>query len=312
MITLRMQPDVAPTTWEEFCVTTEPYSVAIDGFIKAGPRFQNLIEGGPRSNLNHHEEVDRFSTRATCAQALLEIRTGFFEAFRLDGQPHCIVYANDCDQDVCTTWFLLKHGWMAENVINPRLNKLVHMEDMLDTTGGAYPFPKDMPILQELAWIFHPYTSFRLNGGLAGRNAQEFLNVIDSVEHRIMKYLHGEGYRLTLDTRYESLGGGNGWAMVKEYGAQARTGMLSAGIKAFVSVREGENGSNHFTIGRMSNKIDFDVETHLANCTAAENDPDRIWGGGNTIGGSNRNFGSRLTPKQVEEIINNHIQAAKG
>ncbi len=310
MIELIMQPNMQPLTWKQFCKTTKPFSVAVDGYVKEGPIFQTAKQGGPRSNLNHHEGVDRFSTRATCAQALLDIRTGFFESFRKDGQPHCSVYANDCDQDVCTTWFLLKHGWMAENVINPKLNKLVYMEDMLDTTGGAYPFPKDMPVLQELAWIFNPYTEFRLSGGLdTKRTSQAFMEVVDNVEYRILEYLHGKGKLMPLDTRYEVIGGGPGWSMVKEIGAQARTGMLADGIKAFVSVREMENGMNGYTIARMSNKIPFDVEGHVANFNKAESDPGLSWGGGNTIGGSNRKFGSGLIPMQLQEILNEKIKA---
>jgi hypothetical protein len=310
MITMMMQPDVAPMTWEDFCDSKERFSVAIDGFVNTGPRYQDPKHGGPRSNFNHHEEVDRFSTRATCAQALIDIRTGFFDAFRKDGQPHCTVYANDCDQDVCTTWFLLKYGWMVQNVINPRLNKLVHMEDMLDTTGGAYPFPKDMPILQELAWIFQPYTAFRMGGGLNTRDPQLFMDVVESVEHRIMKYIHNEGGSIPLDTRYEIIGGGTGWTMVREIGAQARTGMLADGIKAFVSIRERADDRINVTIGRMSNKTPFNVEQHLQDCSAAEPNQLAKWGGGNTIGGSDRSLGTEQTIAELQQLIEQRISVA--
>ena len=57
------------------------------------------------------------------------------------------VYANDCDEDVCMSWFLLKNHALTQQALNPALNRLVHMVDMLDTTAGAFPFPEDMPSL---------------------------------------------------------------------------------------------------------------------------------------------------------------------
>lgn len=307
MITLEMLPTIEPMTWEKFCEQTPPYSIAIDGYVNVGPRFQDASQGGPRMNLNHHEEVDRFATRATCAQALLDVRVGLFDAFRLDDEPHCIVYTNDCDQDVCTTWFILKYGWLAEHVINPNLNKLVYMQDMLDTTGGAYPFPKDMPILRELAWIYEPYTNFRMNGGLSKRNDRQFMDIVKDVELRILQYLHGKSESISLKTKYNVLGGGHRWSLVREIGAQARTGMLADGIKAFVSVRERPDGKYDYTVARMSHLINFPVPDILARLTEAEGLEFGRWGGGNTIGGSSRNHGSRLTPSEIQTIINDYL-----
>ena len=300
-----MEPKTPPMDWETFCSYSMPYSMAIDGFVKTGPRFQGREEGGPRANFNHHEEVDRIATRATCSQVLMSVRLGLFEAFRTpDGEAYGTVYANDCDQDVCATYFILKHSWMTENAINPRLNKLVHMEDMLDTTAGAYPFPKDMPILQELAWVFQPYTSFRLRGGLASRDSSQFMDVVTNVEHRILQYLHQSGGTIPLDLRYTIVGSSPGWSLVEEIGAQARTGMLADRIRAFVSVQSRNDGNYSYSVGRMSHLIPFNVPLILSKLTEAENNPNEKWGGGNTIGGSPRSTGSRLKPYEVAKIVN--------
>lgn len=63
---------------------------------------------------------------------------------------------------------------MAIGTMNPLLNKLVFMEDMLDTTAGAYPFPKEMETLHQLMWVFSPYHRFRVNGGLDNRDPLSF------------------------------------------------------------------------------------------------------------------------------------------
>lgn len=302
-ITLEMRPQDAPLSWDEFVTTTPPFSIALDGYVADGPRFD---ASGPRACFNHHENVARLETRATCAQVLMALRQGLFHCFR-SGDPRAVVYVNDCDEDVCTAWFVLKHGYMTEHVINPLLNRLVHMEDMLDATAGAYPFPADMPTLKEIAWVFDPYRRARVSGALDRKDAQTYLGVVTDVEHRIMQHITGHGGWIDLDTRYERVGGNSEWAMVREHGGQARTGMFSDGIRAYIAVRDRHDGRFTYTVGRMSLFIHrFNVPKILAALNEAEgtaDSPDR-WGGGDTIGGSPRVAGSALQPSEVERIVN--------
>jgi hypothetical protein len=307
-IEIAMHCKVLPQTWEDFKTNTPPFSIAIDGFVKEGPRT-SITALGPWANFNHHEDVDRLATRSTCAQVLMAIRQGLFRTFRDKNGPRVIVYANDCDEDVCTAWFLLKHGHLAEQTMNPTLNRLVGMEDMLDATAGAFPYPADLPALQELAWTFEPYRRFRLSGELDKKDDAAYVGVLTDVEHRIMQHVAGKGKSIPLDTRYEKVGGGKEWAMIREIGAQARTGAFSDGIRAYVAVRDRPDGAFTYTVGRMSPFIKFDVPRILADLTNAEwmarngEQKDSRWGGGDTIGGSPRATGSVLTIKQVSEVV---------
>jgi ribonuclease HII len=52
------------------------------------------------------------------------------------------VFMNDCDEDVCMSWALIHNHVWSQGVVNPSWNRLVAMEDILDATAGAYPFPK--------------------------------------------------------------------------------------------------------------------------------------------------------------------------
>ncbi len=308
-VTLHVCPRHLPLTWEDFCATRPPFSIALDGYVGAGPRYD---DSGPRLNLNHHEEVDRLATRATCGQVLMVLRQGLAERFCDDsGGFRAEVYVNDCDEDVCLSWFLLHHGYLAEHVINPVLNRLVGMVDALDTTAGAYPYPVEMPILTELAWIFQPYRQFRAAGGLDSRSPEDYTQVIESVEHRILAHLLGNGGQLPLDTHYDSIGGGEGWRLIRELGAQARTGVFADGIRAYVAVRTRPDGRWTYTVGRMSPFIPFDVQGILAALNEAEGTTDDRWGGGNTVGGSPRLSGSKLSPREVEAIINAYLAAGQ-
>lgn len=302
---IKLSVDLTPgISWEAF-TQYEPYSIALDGYVADGPKFTE--ENGPKANFNHHENCDRLATRATCAQVLMSIRQGLFKRFRKDGVPHVTAYVNDCDEDVCTSWFLLKNQVWAGQPLNPLLNRLVMMEDALDATAGAYPFPADLPVLGELAWIFEPYRQFRLSGamyaGTLPQRTSSYRSIIEDVTNRIERHITGNGLSVPLDTRYERIGGGEGWAMVREIGAQARTGMFADGISAYVSVRERGNGRYTYVVGRMSPFIPFNCERIYTECNklvAADGD---VWGGSNTIGGSPRVAGSKITPDEMIKIV---------
>ena len=292
----------ASCSWDYFERTAPKYSVALDGYVHEGPAFnsEKIVV-----NFNHHEGVDRLATRATCAQVLMAIRQGMFRKFRDHDGVQAKVFVNDCDEDVCTSWFLINNHHLVEGTMNPLINRLVAMEDALDATAGAYPFPVDLPALKELAWVFEPYRQFRINGGLDKREPSAYRSIITDVENRILQHVTGRGKTVhALDTRYELIGGGNGWAMVKEIGSHARTAMFSDGIKAYVSVRERPGGRYTYTIGKLSPFIPFD----LIRLTEALNKQDDIvgddkWGGGNNIMGSPRSRGSSLKPEKLSEII---------
>lgn len=293
-----VEPTQPPLSWDAFVHSKEPYSIALDGYVYGAPQFLRT-SAGPWANFNHHEEVDRLSTRATCGQVLIAIRQGLFHTFRDNHGIRLNVFVNDCDEDVCTSWFLLKNPQIAENPVNPLLNRLVDIEDKLDCTAGAYPIHKDTAILQEMAWIYDPYRKFRVNGGLDRRNGDEFQQVIENVSLRIMAHLVGRGGSIPLDFRYEVLDRGKEWAMVRETGANARTAMVSNGIDAFISVRDRADGKWVYSIGRTSQFIDFDVPAILAR--ANEEEKAKVFGGGNTIGGCRE--GSTLSPETMVRIV---------
>jgi hypothetical protein len=304
MITLHVDPKVGGAPWKDFLDTE--YGIALDGYVYGKPWFNPKA---PSANFNHHEEVDRLSTRATCSQVLIAVRQKLLDRFRKNGEIELNVYVNDCDQDVCLSWFILKNSWMCENTINPALNRLVHIEDMMDTCAGSYPFNKDLPIIEKVSWVFEPYTKFRLSGGLDKKNASDYRSVIEDVENRIMQHITNGGGVAKLDTRYEVMQSNDRWALIKEHGKDARTVLSGDGIKAFVSVRERPDKNWTYSVGKMSPFVDFDIQGILAALNSAEGNAVDMWGGSDTIGGSPRYAGSKLSPAQVADVINNYFKA---
>jgi len=304
-IKLVIKADVTPMTWDQFCKNTEPYSLALDGFVCDGPQYDF---SGPRVNFNHHENCDRLATRSTCAQVLMAIRQGMFKLFRDPSGPKADVYVNDCDEDVCLSWFLLKNSYLVAGAMNPLINRLVTMEDALDCTAGAYPYPGDLPVLQELAWIFEPYRLFRINGGIERKINSQFQSVITDVENRILKHITGTGSSVPFDCRYDTLGGGPGWSLVKEIGAQARNGMFSDGIQSYISVRERPDNKWTYTIGKLSSFIPFNLQFLYDELNKIDSNGSDRWGGSNTVGGSPRVGGSKLSPSDLQNILNSLIK----
>lgn len=302
-IELHMRPDLAPMSGDDFVALAGPFSIAIDGFVPEGPWFRPDV---PAQCFNHHEGVERLQTRATCGQVQMAIRQDLFRAFRDQNGPRASVWANDCDEDVCLSWFLLQNHTMTAQIFNPPLNRLVDVVDKMDTTAGAYPFPEDTDVLMSLAWIFEPYRNFRLGGGLFVRSPDRFRSIVTDVGLRIMAHITGQGRRIPVDTTFSVAERFDDWVMVRETGQQARLGVFAAGHRAFVAVQERSEDRWSYTVGRSSEYINFPVLRILRALDEAEGLTGKAdhWGGGSTIGGSPRIAGSQLSPKEVAAVIN--------
>jgi len=55
------------------------------------------------------------------------------------------VYVNDCDEDVCLSWFLIKHHHWAGQVMNPLLNRLATLSWEVLVSEAANSRPMRSP-----------------------------------------------------------------------------------------------------------------------------------------------------------------------
>ncbi len=292
-------------SWEDFLRVVPRGSVALDGLVRGAPKFS---EEHLCANFNHHQDVDRLATRSTAGQVLIAIKQRLMDRFKEGGSLNLHVFVNDPDQDsALAVWLLANHERVLGTRSEPTLSKLVFAEDLLDTTAGAYPFEPDSSLMRELAWIFEPYVEARVSGRIRLMQGAEMANVIDAVGLRISRYSLGERQEVELDTRLEVVGGGKYWGLIREQGFYARTGLFAKGIHAFVSILEESDGCYHYSIGKMSPFIPFPITKIYAVLNEREGLDSAsgvCWGGGDTIGGSPRRVGSKLSPREVEEIIN--------
>jgi len=64
LIELKVRPKDSPMSWDDFVRKCGKYSIALDGYVADSPKLDPLV---PVANFNHHENVSRLETRATCA-----------------------------------------------------------------------------------------------------------------------------------------------------------------------------------------------------------------------------------------------------
>jgi hypothetical protein len=307
MIRFYLEPKVI-LSWQDFINSKPKFSIALDGYVKGPPQF--LIQG-PFANFNHHEGVARIATRSTCAQVYFYICLGLLDTFQKTGEPRANVYINDVDQDVCLSCWLLKN---SDKLIKLRIDsvlfQLIMFEDILDASAGAYPINPERPLLRKQAWIYEPYTRARADGSLYRMSETDMLKILWSVCDRIDSAVLGQSEEIDLDTMFKTIGGGDGWQFIIEKGTYARTRLFSEGVKAYVSLLERQDDSYAYTIGKMSPFIKFPIVRIYEALNKAENltTRDNRWGGSPIIGGSPRKTGSRLSPENIEKIINDCIK----
>jgi hypothetical protein len=308
---LVVRPGQEIPRWGDFVSTHPPFSIALDGYVIAPPEFTNTPDG-PYANFDHHEGVPRMATLSTAQQVLRAIRLGIVHSYTQNRDYIPTVYTNDCDQDVALAWYLLQHAPdVAAQKYKKRaapLRNLVEMAGDLDVTAGTYPYPPSVKLMKEVAWMFRPYTETRNHGGLRSMDADTYRQVIGECCGRIGMHLAGRGKEIRLDTRYETIGGGEGWSMITEVGPEGRIGAFNDGIKAYVIYKgQREDGRHDYTIGRASEFVPFDVQGIVDGLNGEENRPiGAAWGcaGSGTVGGSPRLQGSMLDPATLTTFIN--------
>ena len=310
MIRVYLEPRVV-IKWQDFINSKPRFSIALDGYVKGPPRF---LMQGPYANFNHHEGVARIATRSTCAQVYYYIRLGLLDTFQKNGEPNARVYINDVDQDVCLSCWLLKNSAKLEGLrFDNVLVQLILFEDILDASAGAYPINPENPQIRRQAWIYEPYTQARTDGSIYSMSKKEMKDILRSVCTRIDAAIDGRGGEIELDTRFEEIGGGPGWQLINEKGPYARTKLFSKKIKAYVALVENKEDTYAYTIGKMSPFVIFPLERIYGALNKAEglSSEENCWGGSAIIGGSPRKTGSRLSPENVQKVINDCIKREK-
>ena len=98
--------------------------------------------------------------------------------------------------------------------------------------------------------------------------------------------------------------------MVRETGPASRMAMYNDGIRAFAALVAEKPNGNVYSLGRRSVWVPFDLGRLYQRLNEIESNivnDNNQWGGSDTIGGSPRQTGSQLSPRELETKINDII-----
>jgi hypothetical protein len=320
-------------TWDEFILESaqrDVGSIGLDGYVYGKPQFTHVTNHKGEiigvQNFNHHEEVGRLATYATCGQVELALVNGLDVGFHdKHGRFAATLRVNDSDQDVCAAVWLFRNKHLVEHGDNPAIGRFVRVANLMDMTAGSYPFNKDLPFLETLNWINGPYNHARLSGEISSRDPKVHIRIIDEVGSRIDRYVMGAAGAEALDYRFETVDKNHNWIMIKEKGAQGKKGAIDQGNNVIITIRDQDPERLHVSFWRRSEWVKCDFpglinalniaelkklkELGLVDASLAQLDPNTGWGGGDTTFGSPRAPGTKLSLQVIGEIADEYSEA---
>lgn len=297
-------------SWENFVLASPAKSIALDGVVHGGPRFDPDTN---HLNFDHHDCVVREATMSTAMQVYFAIKGGLMESFTANGKADISVYLNDTDQDTALAFWLLVNYKKFEGTQSiPHMNRLLALTDRWDITGGAFPMNLDDQLVRQHNWVFRPYTDLRKSGELARATEQVLRDNLEAVLYRLNRFMMGQAEEAELDTRHEVLYDSPQYKIVDEIGGnEARYFLFSKGLNAFISqVAKRPDGRFVYSVGRRSQYIRFPVEKLYDDFNAAEGfNRKNGWNGSTIIGGASRENGSGLSWQALRDITDKRLRA---
>lgn len=268
------------------------YSIALDGFVP-GPKMDNDHH---RYSFDHHEGCDRFSTLASCMQAMNAINIG------LDPSSYT-VFANDVDLDVCLSIWCLQN---PDRCTDASVIKLVNAAGLLDMYCGAISVNGMSKVIE---WISDPEVNSKKNDDYSKMSNDGLHSIMEAVLHRIDLYVDGSAteeinkYSKHKHTDFKIQRNENGWVLVETADTHCYSQLYKAGFERVVLYKTQNDGSLAVSIAKKSDFVEnFPVLTILHKL----NEIEPGWGGGTTVGGAPRcSDGSRskLSLDKIIEVI---------
>lgn len=294
--------------WEEFKHQTPTCSIALDGYVFGAPTYDS---NWLNINFNHHEWVDRLSTRCTASQVFIAIKQWLSQSLKQNWTTHYNIYLNDPDQDTCLAVRLLKNYKIIEWIDMPfeedkRLRILLSVEDMLDVTWWCYRVDPDSSIMKKIAWIFKPYTDARSSWIVNSLDQESTMKIIDKVCDRIDLYIQWNAKEIELDTRYNIEWNFTWWTVFQEIWTYSKLKLINEWKEFLISFIKNQDGSYRYTLLKKSPFIPISLGSLydlLNNFESKDKNSFDCWGWSNIVWWSPRVSWSRISPKQMIEIV---------
>lgn len=296
-------------TWNGFVTQTPVNSIALDGVVLGGPRFDEKTR---HINFDHHDGVVREATMSTAKQVLYAIKGGLMLTF---GSDKVHVFINDTDQDTSLAVWLLNNYKLFDGVqSHPQVNRIIELTDRWDITGGGFPTNLNESVIRQHKWIFEPYADLRKSGMLARADQNVLTDNLVAVMARLTDLLMGQAQERELDTRHIILYDSPRFKIIDEIGGNdARYYLFSRGLNAFISiVARRPDGNLVCSLGRRSRFISYPVNKLYVRFNNYEFpgqviDQQNCWGGSDIVGGSPRQTGTKSNWETLRDLTNQEL-----
>ncbi len=286
--------------------------VLLDGAGQFGPVIDNARLF---YNLDHHEDVLRTFTLATCQQALIVVMKGL----ELD-RGDWTIYANEPDLDtVFALWVLLNHRRVRQLDREQRdaILPLILLEGAIDANGfdleAHCGLPQErVPVEKARLDSLHAIElELKSSGAWATADLAEYtrgmLLEIDKLVYRPGDF---DGYTSVEEVYGHVDIGTDRVAVVCRDGSGIYE--VERRLKNAWGDRLGmialERSQGQFTLRRTASMSDIDLEAaygklNLLDPRVDGRPPEKRWGGSDEIGGSPRPTGTALTPREIAKIL---------
>ena len=290
-------------SWEEFERESPPYSIALEALDDVpGQR-------GSRVSFDHHTGVIRQITMSAAMQAYIAVRQSRLMERWMRKHSPIDVYVWNADQDVCLAAFVLEyHDLLLGAQGAPLLRWIVQYNNKIDICGGLYPVRLEDLVANHFTWVFEPFRQQRMMGKVAGDEVI-VVQTIRLVCDRLLALLKGEAGTTPISTMPDILyASPHDFVIADEKGDPAsRLVLATQGHTNLISL-VCRRGSGRFTYTVIRGALfdvecDFNVPKLIAAFQAAEDQPlTPIWGGSDTVAGSDSALGSSLEWQQLRDI----------
>jgi hypothetical protein len=295
-------------SWDEFERESPPYSIALEALDDTPGQH------GTRVSFDHHAGVIRQVTMSAAMQAYIAVRQSRMMECWLRKRRPIDVYVWNADQDVCLAAFVLEYHHLLEGAQGaPTLRWIVQYNNKIDICGGLYPVRLEALVANHFTWVFEPFRQQRILGKIAG-DQRIVTQTIRLVCDRLLALLEGHAGIAPISVQPEILHvSDRGFVIADEKGDPAsRLVLATQGHTNLISLIC-RRPTGRYTYSVIRGALydvggTFQVPKLIAAFQAAEDQPlTPIWGGSNTVAGSDSALGSSLTWQQLRDIAESVI-----
>ncbi|MBN1792749.1 hypothetical protein JW826_03630 [Candidatus Woesearchaeota archaeon] len=223
----------------------------------------------------------------------------------VEGEPFGTIAFERADGDVIYTVHEILGAKYFECRRTPaEYGDRLYVQDRIDRTTQGYSFDLDSDRIRSNNWEMEEWLKARMDGSLWRMSGRDTEQLVLNCCYRITATLNREGGMLDSNIDHDILDSGEGWAVIKERGPQARAYLFrEKKFKLIMTYLANGDGKVHATFATRTPFEDIRLRNVYAKLNSMEPEGlvtlDNKWGGSDNCGGSPTETGTKLTLDKI-------------